>query len=90
MEEKTIKNLESSGISTASILLLIDINQIDGSKLRDLWQSHDSAFNESFDSDSSKQVQLQSLIISYNDAVKISDLKNYLKIRTEVIYLSAR
>ena len=75
MEEKTVKDFEALGVPTANILLLIDITQIDGTKLRNLWLEHDSAFNDSFDSDSSKQVQLQSLVNTYNDTVRCSDFK---------------
>ena len=59
MEEKTVKDIEHLGVSTASIVLLVDINNICGNKLRALWQQHDSAFNDSFESDSSKQIQFQ-------------------------------
>ena len=50
MEEKTVKDIETLGVSTASILFLIDINNIDGNKLRQLWLEHDSSFNDSFES----------------------------------------
>ena len=79
MEEKTIQDIERLGLSTASLLLLININHIDGIKLRELWVTHDSAFNESFDSDSSKQIQLQSLINQHNSDVKLRPMKNAVR-----------
>ena len=79
MDEITIQRLESTGLSVLGILTLIDLEHIDGDKLKNLMDLHSDDFDTSFESDANKKVQFQTLLNSYSSEITLKDIKSIFK-----------
>ena len=73
-----MKDLESLGIGVASILTLLDVNDLDGTKISNLANLIDNDLDSSFSS-GSKKIQVQTLLNQHSSEIKVSDLKNCFK-----------
>ena len=74
MENCTFQDIERSGLTVSSVVNLINFDDIDSTKLTALVNAHDTGFNDSFTSVSSKKVKLTELLNNYDSEIKLSDV----------------
>ena len=76
MDEFTFQQCEQGGVTVSIIQTLFSSSDLDRGKFTTLINLHDTGFDTSFESTSSLDMQVQSLLNQYSSEIKVKDLAN--------------